>query len=135
MFSKQTERAQRLAELLQREIGDELRAVVYYSTDTELFQDSGTYELVYLRGDETVPTEQTELKTVMEATGMESLGRTIRHQHGDHDTLNFVVKNYDTVTETFFFLSACEGVAVSLEPSVFISKNPLMDDCLAALVL
>lgn len=129
------QQARELVELLRREVGDGLRAVVYYSTDTELFQDSGAYELVYLRGDETVPTEQTELETVMDATGMESLGRTIRLQHEDHDTLNFVVKNYDTVTETFFFLSACEGVAVSLEPSVFISKNPLMDDCLAVLEL
>jgi hypothetical protein len=129
------ERAQQLVELLRREVGDGLRAVVSYSTDSELFQDSGTYELVYLRAEGDIPKEQTELETVMEATGMESLGRTIRTQHESHDTLNFVVKNYDTVTEVFFFLTACEGVAVSLEPSVFISKNPLMDDCLAALEL
>jgi hypothetical protein len=129
------ERAQRLAALLRREVGDGLRAVVSYSTDSELFQDSGTYELVYLRSEDEIPKEQTELETVMEATGMESLGRTIRTQHENHGTLNFVVKNFDTVTEVFFFLSACEGVAVSLEPSVFISKNPLMDDCLAALEL
>lgn len=129
------ERAQRLAEVLRREVSDGLRAVVSYSTDTELFQDSGTYEPVYLRDEAVVPSEQTELETVMDATGMASLGRTIRTQHEDHDTLNFVVKNYDTVTEVFFFLSACDGVAVSLEPSVFISENPLMDDCLEVLGL
>lgn len=129
------EQSRQLAAYLREEVGDGLRAVVYYSTDSELFQDSGTYELVYVRSEDAIPEGRTELETVMDATGMESLGRTIRTQHENHDTLNFVVKNFDTVTEVFFFFDDSEGVAVSLEPSVFISRNPLMDDCLAVLNL
>lgn len=126
-------RSRQLAQFLREEIGEGLRAVVHYSTDSELFQDSGTYELIYLHSGKGIAKEQTELETVMNATGMESLGRTIRTQHENHDTLNFIVKNFETVTEVFFFLDDGEGVALSLKPSVFISKNPLMDDCLAVL--
>lgn len=125
--------SRQLATFLRAEVGDGLRAVVDYTTDSELFQDSGTYELVYVRSEAEIPKEQTELETVMDATGMESLGRTIRTQHGTHDTLNFVVKNFESVTEVFFFLDDRRGIAVSLEPSVFISKNPLMDECLGVL--
>ncbi|MFC4357034.1 hypothetical protein ACFO0N_03615 [Halobium salinum] len=130
------ENREELAERLQAEIPEGLRAVVSYETTTDVFQDSGQYQLLYLESDtEETNSRETDAEAVMASTGMESLGRTIREHRDGHEELVSVVKTFAEVTEVYFFLGEGEGVALALDPDVFISGSPLMDACLDVLDL
>lgn len=129
------ENREELASRLREEIPEGLRAVVSYETTTDVFQDSGRYELLYVDSEVGETGVETDVGAVMASTGMESLGRTIREHRDGHENLVSVVKTFTEVTEVYFFLGAGEGIALVLDPEVFVSGSPLMDVCLDVLDL
>lgn len=111
-----------LAEFLHEAVGDELRSVIYYDTET--------FDVVYARDDVRTQYSKEDLERVRQELGMESFGKPVLEDSFVHGELTATIHCFENAIEMHFLASDTEGMAVGLEPAAFVTHQTFIGRCL-----
>lgn len=113
---------EQVATFLQKEVGDELRSVIYYDEDT--------FDVVYARDDVRDQYSESELEQVRQELGVASFGKPALEDLYVHGELNCTVHCFDEAIEMQFIASDTEGISVGLDPAAFVTHRTFIGRCL-----
>lgn len=113
---------EQLTEFLKKEVGDELRSVIFYDKDE--------FEPIYVRDDVRDQYTDSELEQVHHELGMASFGKTALESLYVHGELKCTVHCFENAIEMHFVATEAEGVAVGLDPAAFVSHRTFIGRCL-----
>ncbi|WP_135852803.1 DUF7522 family protein [Halorussus salinus] len=110
----------RLADFLQRQVGDGLRSVIYHDRDE--------YEVVFVRED--VDDYDGEIDAIVTDLWADSHEQAIREDIRGHGALNCTVWVFDEAIEMHFVADERKGVAVALDTETFLAQSSFIRQCL-----
>lgn len=113
---------EQVATFLQKEVGDELRSVIYYDEDT--------FDVVYTRDDVRDQYSESELEQVRQELGVASFGKPALEDLYVHGELKCTVHCFDEAIEMQFIASDTEGISVGLDPAAFVTHRTFIGRCL-----
>ncbi|MBX0293520.1 DUF7522 family protein [Haloarcula nitratireducens] len=113
---------ERVASYLEREVGDELRSVIYYAEDT--------FEVVYARADVRSQYTDRDLEKVRQELGITSFGKPAMEDLYVHGDLKCTVHCFENAIEMQFVASDAEGIAVALDPAAFVAQRTFVARCM-----
>lgn len=114
--------AERLAEFLREELGEDLRSVIWYA--------DGEFEVVHAREDVRAAYEADEIDELVRDLVLESLHKPTKEGLYTHGELQCVVECYDDGIEMHFVRDDGAGIAVGIEPAAFVSHRTFVGKCL-----